>query len=223
MISLQVTGATAASARLARGAREFPSLGERVVRRISLLMRKKLVDRMSARGSQHPFWGRLAPWGIAYLGARSGQSRARLSPGGLVLRSGRGEYRSVVGSPDRHVAFLEKGGVVMGRQFLRIPTRAAQTPGGSDRNAGRSIRNIPGAFLLRLRTGSLWAVRVVRGKGPAREGPRRGSQLEFLYLLKRSVRLRGRGIFGLTTREVNAEAPALARVEVAPFVRQVNG
>jgi hypothetical protein len=231
VISLEARGLAGTRARLDTGAREFPGVGERAVRRISILMRKKLVDRMSARGAQHPFWGRQAPWGIAYLGARSGQSRARLSPGGVVFKHGN-EFRSAVGSPDRHVAFLEKGGTIMGRQFLRIPTRASQTPGGSDRNAGRSIRAIPGAFLLRLRTGSLWAARVVGGKsgvraaagaGATRFGPRSGSKLEFLYLLRRSVRLRGRGIFKLTAGEVNDAAPALAQIEVSRFVKQVNG
>jgi len=229
VISLEVKGLSQAQARLAAGVREMPGLGERVVRSLSILMRRKLVERMSAPLHTSPFWGRTSPPGLAYLGVRSGQSRDRISPGGIIFRRGK-EITSSVGSPDRHVAFLEKGGTIFGHQFLRIPTAAAQTPAGVDRNAGVSIRSLKDVFLMRSRTGPLWAVRQVgkRNRGAphargAREGPRGGSKLEFLYLLKRSVKQRGRFIFKLTAAEVDAAAPGIAQTHVAAFVRTVNG
>jgi len=190
----------------------MPSVAERVMRIISLFMRSKLVKRMSVPTVSHPFWGRVSPPGNV-LGARSGMTRARLSPGGIVTRLAN-EWRTVVGSPDAHVAFLEEGGTKFGtspKGFLRIPTRAMQTAAGVDRLTGASARTLPGAFFLRSKAGNLWIAIRDRGQRPT-----------LLYLLKKSVRQRGRHIFRLVTAEVNAEAPRIANLQVAAFARRVN-
>jgi hypothetical protein len=63
---------------------------------------------------------------------------------------------------------------------------------------------------------------VERHARGAVEGPRGGSRLVFLYLLKHFVKQRGRHIFKLTTAEINDEAPRIAQAQVSAFVRQAN-
>lgn len=209
MISIQAIGAEAVAARLQKLGAEAIEAERQMVVKGSILLRRALVARMSARAPVDSFWGKGSPSGD-FIGARTGQTRARLSPGGLAIRTTSG-WTAAVGSPDEHVRFMEKGGRIQGRQFLRIPTAAAQTAGGQDRNAGRSIRNIPGAFLLRSKAGRLWAATAEGGK------------LTLLYLLVRSVNVRARNLFGATQKEIEPEIAALGHAEIRTIVRAAHG
>jgi hypothetical protein len=215
MIALTVKGGLETRARLARAAAELPTLAERVIRNLSFLMSKKLKERVASReGGSDPFWGKLSPQVGALLRGRSGGTALRITPGGIVLKRGR-DVSAAVGSPDRHVAFLEHGGTRRGtspKGFLRIPTRHMQTLGGSDRLAGASARTLTGTFFLRSKAGNLWIA--------TRD---RGNRLTLLYLLKKSVFQRGRGIFATVAREVNGVAGGVAQVEVSGFIRRANG
>ena len=136
------------------------------------------------------------------LGVRSGRTRRFVTA--RVLDVGP-TVVGVVGSPEKHMRLHEEGGTVHGSQYLRIPTRRAQTGVGVDRYAGMSIRNIPGAFLIRGSSGKLWA--AVREAG----------NLQFLYLLVRQVRMRARRVFAKTLDRnrpaINAElSKAVTRI-----------
>lgn len=213
MIGVQVVGLDQAIGRIRRFGSEIDKAEREQARRGSIQARRLLVARMSRPAPVHPFWGKGSPAGN-YLGARTGQSRQRISPGGIVVRTA-GGYQAAVGSPDRHIAFAEEGGTISGGKLKRIPTAAAQTPGGADRFAGRSIRDIPGAFLIRSQAGKLWAVQP---QGGAKSG-----RLTFLYLLVPSVKQRGRHLFRETARDLNHAAVASAQPEVARVVRRANG
>lgn len=210
MISAQVFGAEQVAARLQKLGVDLDRVEKSVAVRGSLLVRKHLVAHLSGKGGRDAFWGKTSPSG-AFLGGRTGQTRQRLSPGGLAIKTA-GRWSAAVGSPDAHVALHEKGGTIHGRQFLRIPTRNAQTAGGQDRNAGRSIRNLPNVFLFRSRAGKLWA---------AQSGT--SEKLSLLYLLVRSVTHRGRGIFAAVEREVQPLVRALGNAEVKVVTVQANG
>lgn len=211
MIGLQVLGADVVAARLRRLGERMDAAERGVAVKGSILLRKLLVKRMSARAPSDPFWGKGSPAG-PYLGGRTGQTRARLSPGGQAFKF-LGRWQAAVGSPDAHVAMHETGGTITGRQFLRIPTAAAQTRGGEDRNKGRSIRDIPGAFLFRSGDGKLWA--AFRGAGD--------SKVTLLYLLVRSIRLRGRGLFAATAQEIEPQIREIGNAEIRPIVREAHG
>jgi hypothetical protein len=129
----------------------------------------------------------------------------------VVIKTGRG-YQAAVGSPDAHVKHLNEGGTVLGKQYLRIPTAAAQLGSGQDRNAGRSIRDIPGAFLQRTRTGKLWAM----APGP-------GGSVTFLYLLVRQVHHRPRHFLEATAKEMEPEMVSMGLEGVSALVRKANG
>lgn len=210
MIGVAVAGADAVARRLREAESNLGRATERFVRSASLLARRKLVERMSWPGSRHPFWGKVAS-PLPYLTARSGQTRARLSPGGLLFRSG-DRVSSAVGSPDPHVALAERGGTIQGKRYLRIPTAAMQTAAGVDRLSGTSARTLASAFIFRSKAGNLWIAARDRAK-----------RLSLLYLLVESVRIRRRPIFALVTDEVNAATAADARAQVAAVVAKANG
>lgn len=213
MIALQVTGLKETQGRMAGAAKDMPTLGERVMRRVSLFMHRRLVQKMSVPTISHPFWGKTSPPGNV-LGVRSGNTRRRISPGGIVFKRGT-TWETAVGSPDAHVLFMEEGGRQVGtspKGFLRIPTRRAQTAAGVDRYFGTSAKNIPGSFLLKSKAGNLWIATKDKGQRPV-----------LLYLLKKVVRKRGRHIFRDTKNETNKAAPGLAQPEVTAFVRKANG
>lgn len=211
MIGARVIGIEGVQRRLAALGKNLDQAEKHMVQQGSILLRRALVRRMTGRSGRDAFWGKTSPSG-AYLGARTGQSRARLSPGGLAVKHGP-RWQAAVGSPDSHVAFHEKGGTVHGRQFMRIPTRNAQTAGGQDRNVGRSIRDIPDAYLFRSRTGKLWAAIWPEG----------ADRPTLLYLLVRSITYRGRGMFGATRKEIEPQIATLGRIEVSQVVRVANG
>ena len=211
MIGLEVRGVSETQRRLSQVPADLDDAERQTVQQGSIIARRKLVERMSRSGGSDPFWGRRSPEG-AYLGSRSGKSRQRLSPGGLAFKVG-GRWQSMVGSPDRHIEFLEEGGTISGKQYLRIPTAAAQTAGGSDRNRGRSLRDVPGLFLLRSKRGKLWAAMSTH----------RGRAITLLYLLVRSVTMRPRGLFAAVAREMEPVLRALGGERVASVVRKANG
>jgi hypothetical protein len=89
-----------------------------------------------------------------------------------------------LGSKDRRAKILAVGGTIRptgGRQFLAIPTERAKTPRGVTKaEFDRPLRQIPGLFLQRARSGGLFAAR------------KRGSGLEVLFNLVRQATIRGR-------------------------------
>lgn len=211
MIGITVIGAEGVARRLEAAGRRVDAAEKAVAVKGSILVRKHLVQHMTGKSTRDAFWGKRSPLG-AYLGARTGQSRARISPGGKAFKQG-GRWIASVGSPDAHVKMQDQGGTVHGRQYLRIPTAAAQTPGGQDRNAGRSLRDLPGLYLFRSHSGKLWA--AVRPSGD--------SQPILLYLLVRQVKLRARHFFAAVEHEVQPLIAALGNAEVATVVRAANG
>ena len=214
MISVRVTGLRETQNRLALAQREMPAMMEQMTRTVSLLTHQALTLMMSVPTGVHPFWGRTSPPGDV-LGVRSGMTRRRLSPGGIVTKRGN-QWTSFVGSPDEHVAFLEEGGTRIDTSpggFLRIPTAAAQTAAGVDRFAGMSARNIPGSFILKSKAGNLWIALRAKGKGKP----------ELLYLLKHSVHQRGRHIFKNVADKINEGAAKVAGSQIAAFVARANG
>lgn len=214
MIRIQGSGATRFSGFLARVQGEGAAVARQSILLASFLASKLLKQRTAwPQGGNDPFWGKLSPRAGPYLRGRSGMTSHRITGGGVVTEGrdaiGRTTYSARVGSPDAHVEFHERGGVIPGdfpgyfmspAGYLRIPTAAAQFASGADRYGDRSIREIPGAFLFTSKAGNLWAA------------IREGAKLTLLYLLaKRSPRSgthRARRIFETTQRDVE---PALLR------------
>ena len=200
MIEIRARGVEAILERFRVLAAKYPAAAQRAVALAAVLMRAKLVARMTAPAGWDAFWGKLSPAG-ALLGARTGQTVRRLAASGV--RQEGGGWAATVGSPDRHVLVHEEGAVVYGtspRGYLRIPTAAAQSASGAEqqRFAGKSLRDVPGVFLIRTRSGSLWAAE--------RRGRKR---LTLLYLLRHSATQRPRGIFATVAKEMQAEFQAL--------------
>ncbi len=147
------------------------------------------------RGSD-PFWGVTGAAGDA-LGVRSGHTRRSIVSRVFTLGAG-AVVTGTVGSPLKYMKLHEEGGTVHGKPWLRIPTKTMQTPAGVDRMAGRSIRSITEAFLLKSKAGKLWS--VIRD---------RAGQLVFLYLLVRSVRMRARRPFKASLDRTRTKVRAL--------------
>lgn len=194
------------------GSAEARAATERGVKTGSILLAKRLRDRFTGAKTGGGFWGPGSPAG-AFLGVRTGQTRARLSPGGVTLRSG-DTVTAAVGSPDPYVKAQEDGGTFTAGGFFRIPTAAAQTGAGADINAGRSVRGLPGYRLIRTSAGKLW---IVRDAG----GPKSG-RVEFMYLLAKTIHLRGRHIFAETQAEMQPVIADLFNAEAGAVVSTVN-
>lgn len=182
------------------------------VRTASFMVSRRLKERLTGVKGSGGFWGPTSPAG-AFLGARTGQTRARISPGGLVVRTGT-EIMAAVGSPDAHMRLHDEGGTVTGRPFLRVPTANALTTAGADINAGHSVRGLPGYRVIRTSTGKLW---IVRDAGGVRSG-----RIEFMYLLIRSATFRARGIFAATTAELQGIFARLFDQEIGLVLRRVS-
>lgn len=208
MIDVQVKGGAELAARFKALSQKIPDLIVRTLTLASLLMREKLVKRMTRTAGYDPFWGKQSPAG-EYLGARTGLTVKRLSPGLKVTQSGK-TYRTAVGSPDAHVAFFEHGGTIQGRQFLRIPTAAAQSASGAEqgRFAGRSLRDVPGVFLFKSKAGRLWAAE------------KRDKKLTLLFLLQRAAKFRPRGIFAAVAAEMHDELDKIGATELRATVQR---
>lgn len=215
-IAISTIGLPRTASNLARAANDLPNDTSRSLQRSALLLQRMLRARVSAPAGRHPFWGKSSPFGAA-LGGRSGKTRQRISVGPLLkLPSFLGSQMSVaVGSEDRHLAFHEKGGTITGSPYLRIPTAAAQTAAGVDINQGRSVRGVAGYRIIKSKAGNLWIVRELGGANTRR--------LEFMYLLKRSVRMRPRMIFAVSKMEVEPLANRDANLTVGEVTRRANG
>lgn len=210
MISVEVKGAEEVERRLRRLPDDGRSAMEKGLRAGSILLRRNIVNHLSSRmRGPSGFWG---PGSVAgsFLGARTGQTRARISPGGIVFHRGNDMY-TAVGSPDPHVLQHEEGGTVRGSQFLRVPTAAALTAGGVDRYTGMSVRGIPGLRVIRTGSGKLWIVREENRK------------TTFLYLLVRSIRFRSRGMFKAAMAETAPDFIGGMQAQVSTMVRRANG
>lgn len=222
MISVTIKGIEEAEERLKRAGADADRATRAAVFDASLDASRRLKARFLPRAGYHQLWGPVSPSG-SFLGVRSGQSRQRITPGGDVIERRVGdavEYRAEVGSPDRHVAFHEEGGTIHGNPFLRIPTVHAQTPTGQDRFTGQSIRDIPGTFLARSKTGKLWAMQ--RGN-QARSGRARGTDAVPLFLLVRSVTHRPRGTFAAVAREMEPSLQKGLEAQVSRVTGAANG
>lgn len=212
MIRVSVKGTGNVVRSLTSAASTLNTEAERAMRTMSFMLSARLHDRFNGPKGASGFWGPTSPSG-AFLGARSGQTRARLSPGGIVLRDGL-RLTSAVGSPDPYVKLHEEGGTVTGNQFLRIPTANALTAGGVDKNAGRSVRGLPGYRVIRTSAGRLWIVRDAGGE--------KSGRIEFMYLLVRSITLRARHIFAETARELEPIFVQKFREAVGITVQRAN-
>ena len=213
MIAVASRGVRETEARLTGFHRAIPTIQERAVARASVMVRGELVKQMSGHGGNDPFFGRRGA-SVPLLGVRTGATRARISPGGRVFRRGSDVF-SAVGSPDRHVRFHEDGGTIVGNQYLRIPLRAAQTGSGQDRNVGRSVRGLPGTFIVKTMGGRLFIAQT--------KGGIRSRRVEFLYLLVRSVTLPARRMFATVTERMRQPINALMGSAVTVEVRKANG
>lgn len=220
MIGIEIRGATETAQHLVRAAQEASRGIERELNAAAALLQRRIRERMSDGGGSSPFFGRTGGRGDT-LATRSGGSRRRI----MIARARPigGVMIAAVGSPDRHMRFLEQGGAVIGKPYLRIPLASAQTPQGVDRWKNTSIRDIPGAFLLRTLGGKLFAVRQnsSRDASGAVKGRNRG--LEFLYLLVRNVHIRGRHVFEASRRDVEPQVSALYRNLATRIVGVGNG
>lgn len=205
MIGIAVHGARELDAELEKATHEIEAAKLRALEASVIMVRNELARRMSAAGQTDSFWGKQSPPG-AYIGARSGQTLGRLSPG-RVWTSGTVAF-GAVGHPDKHVEALEFGYTIRptSGQFLRVPTINALTASGVDRYTGMSIRQIPGARIIRTKAGKLWAVRTV--------GSGRGARTELLYLLVRSVKMPEKRVFETVRNELADPIRALFESEV---------
>lgn len=212
MMGVTVVGADKVRGNVARANMRLKTAQEVGVKRASILVSRALREELSEPAASDPFWGKVGAKGDG-LSVRSGSTRARISPGGTVIRRGN-TVMAAVGSPDEHMQRHESGGTFGGsspRGFHRIPTAAAQTAAGVDRYKGQSIRDIAGAFLVKTLGGKLWAA-VTNGS----------RSLTLLYLLVRSITLKPRRIFARTREKVRPQVSAALSLEVSSVVREAN-
>lgn len=211
MIGVSVTGVQHVRGNLTRARTGIRTAQERGVAKSSLLVSRMLKLELSQPGGNDAFWGKTGSRGDG-LAVRSGHTRAGITPGGSVIRMG-DNVVAAVGSASEALKRHEKGGTFSGtspKGFHRIPTREAQTAAGVDRNAGQSIRNIAGAFLVRTMSGRLWAA-IAKGKS-----------LVLLYLLVKSITLKPRHIFQRTRDKASPQVTALVGNAVALVVHEAN-
>jgi hypothetical protein len=211
VIGVAVRGAERVMGRLAQAAKDMHAETDRSMRLAVLAVRRRLTLELTGAEVRDGFWGRKGAPGDK-LSARSGRTRASLTPGTRIYRVGN-LVTGVVGSGQKHLRLHEDGGTISGtspKGYLRIPTAAAQTGAGVDRYAGRSIKSISGAFLLRSKAGNLWAA------------IKRGKSLVLLYLLKKQARMRPRRIFARVRDESRPQVLELTQGRVTAVVRKAN-
>lgn len=178
-----------------------------VMRKATVLMERELKTALTGTKRRDPFLGTIGPK-PPLLGTRTGHTRRSVTSEVVKLFN---QIVGVVGSPVKTLLAHEEGAYMRGNQYLRIPLAKAQTAAGVDRNAGRSIRGLPGTFILRSKAGNLFVVR------------RRGRfDLEFLYLLKHSVRLPARHTFRHVAHKVQPRVEALFDADMALLIRKAN-
>ena len=210
MLGVAVRGSERVSGKLKAAGDDIKRGTEKSMRQATLLVRGRLVQSMTAPERRDSFWGKVGA--ATGLSVRSGKTRASLTPGTRVYRTGT-TVVGVVGSREKHLRLHEDGGVVRGgspKGYLRIPTAQAQTAAGVDRWAGRSSRDIPGAFLMKSKRGNLWVA------------VSRGGKLVLLYLLKKSVKMKARRVFA-RARDASREDVKRATADmVTATVRKAN-
>ena len=204
MIAVTVTGHKEVATRLAAVARELPASLERDVARAGLTVAREVRRGLTGPSTRHPFWGKGGGQG-ATLGRRSGGTITTVV-GGRVHRVGNTVMTSV-GTSAPHVKLHEDGGTV---RNARIPTAAAQMTSGKDRNAGRSLRGVPGIRFFKSKAGNLWAYR------------RDGKKTTLLYMFK-SVTFRPRKMWAAATERARPVVERLLGEGVLSIVRRANG
>lgn len=212
MIALKVEGLEHVRENLSKARTNMLLAQEVGIKRASVLVSRELKLQLSEQGGHHPFWGTTGSKGDG-LSPRTGKTRASISGGGQIYRTGN-IVTATVGSPGAHLKQHEEGGPLKGGSpggFHRIPTALAQTGAGADKYAGQSIKNIAGAFLQRTMSGRLWAM-IARGK----------SRVDLLYLLVKNVTLKPRHIFGRTRAKMQAPVREAMYGEVSLVVQQAN-
>lgn len=215
MIGLAVSGIEKVQGNLKRAAAEAKAATEAAMKRATIIVGRNLREELTAPESRDAFWGKVGARGLG-LSRRSGKTAASITAGTRVYRVGESVV-GVVGSAERHLKLHEDGGTVSGsspKGYHRIPTAMAQTAAGVDRNAGRSIKGMPGVFLIRTSKGKLWAVRQAGGK--------RSSRMEFLYLFVKSVKYKARHIFARMATKSQPEVSRVTKDQVAAVVRKAN-
>lgn len=211
MIGLSVNGADRVAAKVRAAGPDLQRAQVAGVKRASAMIERALKLEMTQQGGYDAFWGKTGSPGDG-LAARTGRTRASVTGGGVAFRVG-DRVVGAVGSKEPHLKLHEDGATVRGTSpagYGRIPTAAAQTGAGVDRWAGTSIRNIPGAFLLRSKAGRLWAA------------VNSNRQLQLLYLLVKSVTLKPRHIFGRVAREQSPKVVETMRAEITLTVARAN-
>ena len=155
--------------------------------RVTLKLERDLKrDALTGTAGSNDLFGKVGAAGDA-LATVTGQAKQTL------VRRVFAKTLQVVGvlvSPLAYIRLHEVGGVVRGKQYLRIPTKFAKTGAGADRNAGRGARAIENTAIFRSRSGNLWIWEV--GTARAKASPR---GIIPLYLLKPSIKLRARHMF----------------------------
>lgn len=213
MIGVAVSGAEKVLANLNRAVAEVRSQGETAMRAATKFVGHLLYLELTGAESRDPFWGKVGSKGMG-LSVRSDKTRASLTPGTRVYREGT-TVVGVIGSAEPHLKLHEDGATVSGtspKGYLRIPTAAAQMHSGVDRYTGIGARDIPGAFILKSKTGNLW-IAIRKGK--------RGV-LTLLYLLKKSVTLRPRHIFARVRDQAQPEVVKITDETISAIVRKAN-
>jgi len=215
VIAIEVRGAKELKATLEKAASGVSLASFRNTARATVETRNLLFRGMSGKKVSDSFFGFRSPPGHT-LAARTGQTRAALSPG-RVWRLGNESF-GAVGHPGAHVKALEEGATVRptSSQYLRIPLAAALTGGGQDRNVGRSVRGVPGFFLYptkrqresgKARTRNLFIAKSVNGR------------LVLWYLLKTEVKMPEKRLFAVTLEQMRPRYLELMGRSVAAVVR----
>lgn len=207
ILTMRIFGANELRAKLGKLSKLTGPSAMASMKKSVALMERDLKKSLTGQKRRDPFLGVTgAP--PPTLGARSGRTRASVTS--EVVRFSDGIILGIVGSPLKMLIAHEEGAFISGNQYLRIPLAAAQTAAGIDRNLGRSIRGLPGTFILKSKRGNLFVVR------------RRGRyDMEFLYLLKHSVRLPARHTFRESARRMRGPIEAIFERDMAILVRQV--
>jgi hypothetical protein len=211
MIGVTVAGVEHVRGNLARARTGVRTAQERGVARASVLVSRMLREELTGQAGSHAFWGKTGAKD-GKLAVRTGHTRASITPGGNVIRVG-DNVVAAVGSGSESLKRHEAGGTFRGTSpggYFRVPTREAQTAAGVDRWMGMSIRNIPGAFLLRTHAGRLWAAVGTKNR------------LTLLYLLVKSITLAPRRIFQRTRTKAQPQCAALVGNAVSLVVREAN-
>lgn len=164
--------------------------------------------------SRDPFWGVTGTKAPVGLGVRTGNTFKQVIATGRVYNDMAGGIWTFIAHPGQHIKQLEDGGVVKGNPWLKIPTRAAQTPSGADRwPSGKA----PNSFI--------WPTKkMVNFKGGRPKRPwivtAAGGKLTLLYMLTTSVTLRPHHTFATLNRAMGERMLELGRGAMAAIVRE---